>query len=287
MSNGVEETRISKKLIVGAVIFVVIAGVGLLFRDKVSSLLDFGGESNISEGTQHAPEENKSETPPASPASGTGTNEEKPVNSPQNTLPAYTGRDPAEIRPGAKETALFSEKQKEDLYAEIRREAGLVKGNPDSIQGWLQVGLLKKAIGDYAGARDAWEYGALIRPGHGIVFANLGQLYWHYLPDFPLAEAKFKKAIANEPAMASSYGALAEFYSYGYKEKKDQADEILLKGIEKTRDVNLMRALATLYENKSDYQNAITWWEKILEFEPDNTAIKDTIEQLKKKGASQ
>ena len=135
-----------------------------------------------------------------------------PIISPDGTLspvgsappPLYRGRDPEEVLPAAGEVKLFSEEQKQEIYRAIGNHGKGVNENPDYFNGWIQVGLLKKVIGDFEGASDAWEYAGLIRPQNSVSFSNLGELYWRYLRDYPKSEANFKISLANKPDDAAT-----------------------------------------------------------------------------------
>ena len=196
----------------------------------------------------------------------------------------YSGADPQVFNPAAKEIALFTEEQKKQVVDELELYGRTVKENSDYVAGWLQVGLLKKIIGDYIGARDAWEYAALLRPNQEAAFKNLGELYWHYLPDYPHAEENFEKAIEIKPDDISTYRALSEFYQYSYLDKKSRASKVLKEGLKKNpNELNLLTALGYYYEEEGNYKEAIGWWEKALTQSPDSESIKKVIKEIQSK----
>ncbi len=199
-------------------------------------------------------------------------------------ITTYQGRDPAEVRPVPDEVKLFSEEQKTVLFAAIREAGEAVKKNPDDFESWLLVGVRKKIIGDFEGARDAWVYAGVIRPLNDVSFANLGELYWRYIPDFPKSEENFKRAFQNNPANTQARISLAELYFYSYAEKKGLFDDVLLEGLAAIPgDLNLMKALAYLYERNLEYQKAVEWWTRVLEKDPGNTEVERRINQLRAK----
>lgn len=196
----------------------------------------------------------------------------------------YTGRDPQEVNPTAEGVKLMDEESRRKFYLGIENYGAALKANPGYLHGWLQLGLLKKVIGDYIGARDAWEYAGLIEPRNTVSFSNLGELYWRYLPDFPRSEANFRTAIKNRPEDPPVYISLSDFHYYSYTAKKDLADDVLLEGIAANPgSTDLKRALAGLYERDGNIAEAIIWWQKVLEKEPENTSVAAAIEALKKK----
>ncbi len=260
-----------KRIVIGAVA-ILAAGFLFIFRDRVSSLFNFGPDfsKKVSDlPIQKEPKESQKK--------------EEPVVEKPKLPPLYTGRDPVEIRPVPEEVKLFTEAQKEKLYADIRAHARVVADDPDTLFSWIQLGNLKKMIGDFEGARDAWEYASLIRPSNSVSFANLGELYWRYTPNYPMAEKNFLTSIKNKPDDSDTYISLSGLYSYSYAEKEHLADDVLLEGIAaNSKDVNLLKSLANLYERQKEYVKAIEWWQKVLEKEPGNASVILTIEALKK-----
>lgn len=200
------------------------------------------------------------------------------------SLIPYQGRDPAEVVPDNAALKNTSETGRAQLYADIRTYGAMLKKNPDDLNMWLHLGLLKKNIGDYAGARDAWEYAVRINPLHHIALRNLGELYWRYIPDFPKAEADFREAIKIQPKDDLNYTFLVDFYRYGYKEKSDLRESVLLEGIKQNSSSGtLYRALADFYESKGVYQKAADAWKQILAIEPNNPNAQDMIDEFSRK----
>ncbi|MEK7560899.1 MAG: hypothetical protein AAB539_03005 [Patescibacteria group bacterium] len=254
----------------------VLAGGLFVFRSAISRFLSFGPEKPPAS----APVEETGKGGAQNDSGGNSTAIEGGKSGVK--APPYAGRDPGQIHPRPDEVKLFSEEQKQKIYAEIGNVGAAVKQNPDFFEGWLQVGILKKTIGDFEGAGDAWAYASMIRPHNSVSFANLGELYAAYLPDYPRAEGNFRAALTNMPDDIGLYVSLSNLYSYSYKEKRDLADDVLMEGIaaNPTEAVNLKKALAALYERQGDNAKAITWWKKVLEDEPDNSDVAATITAL-------
>lgn len=268
----------SKKIILISFVVLILAA-GFFLREKIASLF---------QSDTVPPPPPLSTLPPPSPVPDPGPIAPPTVGtSHPQTRPKYvpySGRDPKEVRPVPDEVKLFTEDQKRKLFAEIENYGDAVKKDPDFFNGWLQGGLLKKVIGDYEGARDMWEYASIIRPQNSVSFANLGELYWRYLPDFPKSEANFKTSIKNKPSDGTTYVSLSELYFYSYAARADLADDILLEGIAANQnDVNIMKALAALYERKKDYANALVWWKKVAAAEPSNKEVAAVIKALEER----
>jgi len=153
---------------------------------------------------------------------------------------------------------------------------------PDSVELWVSLGNIKKSFEDYEGARNAWEYASLIRPGGATSYVNLGDLYWHFLPNYPKAEFNYKKAIENSPQSIGIYKDLSDMYRYDYKEKSQMADDILFDGLSQNpNNVSILIWLAGYYRDTGNKTKAIEYFEKAFKIEPDNAAIKREIEDLK------
>lgn len=285
----------TRKLFIAVILFVIILG-SLFFRDRISRLFNFGKKDAIFDNKLsvplHIPSKEKVEIPlqpPRAVASPSSLIKPKPKATEHVRKEAtppflYTGRDPQEVKPDPEEVKLFSEEQKRKLYASIENFGQAVNGNPDYLLGWIELGIIKKVIGDYEGARDAWEYAGIIRPFNSVSFSNLGEIYWRYLPNLPRSEKNFKTSIKNKPDDFSVYISLSDLYYYSYKEKKDLADDVLLEGMAANPDnANFPRAIAALYERDGNFVKAVEWWKKVLVSEPDNTAVAAAIKALEQK----
>lgn len=101
---------------------------------------------------------------------------------------------------------------KEDNQSKISAIIKNLKLNQDSFNDWIDLGLYRKLLGDYEGARQAWEYASLLRPQSPASFSNLGILYGYYLKDAPKAEKSFLKAIENDPKDINLYFQTYDFY---------------------------------------------------------------------------
>ena len=234
-----------RKLKIIAVIIVVSAGLAasifFIYKDfrKTRSGEGANNAQNQTEfiaKNKTAAEQEKNQTvePTASsPVSGNGEESRKKI-------PNLSG--PIEIKVDLPEDI------KEKTISEIQMLSNGLKKDSDSLEGWLQIGLLKKLIGDYEGAKSAWEFAAVIRPKSHIPFHNLGFLYWQYLKDFSSSEQNYLKAIENNSEDIGAYVDLSNVYYFDLKNNK-KAEGILLKGLEKNPDnAELSATLAELKE---------------------------------------
>ena len=116
---------------------------------------------------------------------------------------------------------------------------------------------MRKQIGDYKGAEQAWEYAGALQPGNNISFLNLGILYHYYLKDFVNSEKNFLTSLRNNPNYSHTYKELGDLYRYSYKKDTTAAVDILKQGIAETGHINLMIQLAKYYQEvKNDSANA-------------------------------
>lgn len=273
---------INKKLLFFVVVLFFVLGASVLFRERISGMLSFnrGTISKPIDDKRDAVFSENEKNQPAPLVLGSFQQQQPSKQSPSK----YTGRDPGEYRPVPDEVKLFTDSQKAQIKYTLETHAKSVKEIPTYFYGWIQIGLLKKTIGDFEGARDAWEYASVIEPLNSLSFANLGELYWRYLHDYPKSENNLKISIEHKPDDIFTYVSLAELYHYSFTEKKDLADDVLLNGLKANPENDtLMRRLAYLYEQRSEWGNALSWWQKVLEKKPDDKEVIAKISQLKTK----
>ena len=127
-------------------------------------------------------------------------------------------------------TADMNEEAKRIATAKIQDLSSQLKKDSDNLENWLVLGVYRKTIGDYEGAREVWEYAGAIRPQNSISFNNLGELYAYQLKDNIKAEENYKKAIENDPSAIYIYRNFFDFYRYFAKDTA-KARAILEQGI--------------------------------------------------------
>lgn len=156
--------------------------------------------------------------------------------------------------------------------------------NPDDFDSWLYLGVLKKGISDYEGARDIFVYAGQIRPKSSIPFANLADLYGYFLNEPPKAEEAIKKAISNDPNDYNFYFSLADIYRYKFPDGEKLYEQTMMEAMQKFPDnPNIVARLASYYRETSQMQKAIEWYEKLIKIFPNNEAARRDLEELRKK----
>ncbi|MBI3442713.1 MAG: hypothetical protein HY007_03015 [Candidatus Sungbacteria bacterium] len=232
-----------KEIVVGIIVALLVV-VGIAFREKIFH--------SVPEMPQSAPVGNEAATSSPPHAQNPENLLTPNQNQPAKPLSAYHGRplDEIKFRPEILET--MSGEHKDKLSANVRKYAKMVKETPEYTAAWLELALLKKAIGDYEGSRDIWLYKSVIHPHEATAFLNLGDLYTNYVKDYPKAEASYGGAIKADPKNVMGYLGLSDLYVFFLKEKKAQAEGVLKEGIAANPgDVNLAHALSRLYERNA------------------------------------
>jgi len=158
-----------------------------------------------------------------------------------------------------------------------------LQNNPDDFNSWVTLGILKKTVNDFEGARDIFIYAGQIRPKSSPPFANLADLYANFLDEPLKAEENIKKAIENDPNEINYYFILADIYRYKIPGKEALYEQTLLDALNKFPDeVNIISLLAGYYRETNQREKAIQFYEKLVKLDPDNIAAKQDLEELKK-----
>ncbi|MBI5816845.1 MAG: hypothetical protein HZB09_00250 [Candidatus Yonathbacteria bacterium] len=176
----------------------------------------------------------------------------------------------------------LSTEAKKILTDNIKHLSDNLKKDSSQWNDWLELGIQRKVAGDYEGAREIWEYAAVLAPESYVPWNNLGDLYAHYLKDYSKAEQNFKKALILKPDYIGGYRALYELYRYSYKEKANLAPQILKDGLAKNpKSTDLMVLLAQYYKETGDKTQARSYYNKALnEFnKTGNTSMSALIQQ--------
>ncbi len=145
--------------------------------------------------------------------------------------------------------ANFSLEQRQKLLSDIHEVRERLKEDINGLQDWLQLGLLYKALEDYEGTKEAWEFATLVNPKASVAFHNLGDLYHFYLPNYALSEKNYLKSIEIGPNMIIAYQKLYELYIYSYSEKEYLADDILEQGLRANPGNEYLQNLLDQYKN--------------------------------------
>lgn len=197
---------------------------------------------------------------------------------PQDSSEAMKKNIIAEAKIGA--TDLTEENRQKYLKQLKDSQETVVKFNFDNLQALNAVAQLKKLLGDLEGARIAWEYANVIRPNNSLSFSNLAALYHYDLKQYDKAEKNYLISIVNDPDDINTIRNLFELYYYSIKDNA-KAEGLLLKSIEDNPDSADLYALSgSFYTETGNTKKAIEFYEKVLELNPNNQAVRDELTKL-------
>ncbi|MBI3632826.1 MAG: hypothetical protein HY226_00885 [Candidatus Vogelbacteria bacterium] len=161
-----------------------------------------------------------------------------------------------------------------------------LKSNPDQFVSWLDLGILRKTVGDYNEAKNIWEYTASVWPDSLVSYHNLGDLYANYFKDNGKAEKNMKKVTQLDPHYIADYLSLNDLYRKMYGETGDKTGAVLLEGIKNNPDsVDLLMAIALHYKNVNNKDNAKKYYDlaiKVAENAKNDSLVKDIQAELNK-----
>src|SRR3989344_5424944 len=135
----------------------------------------------------------------------------------------------------------------------------VVKENPEDTVSWFELGTNKQNLGDYLGAIKALRKNIELDTVSTTGLNNLGLIYQE-LGRYEEAESMFRQIIQREPKLADGYIVLAELYEGGKYKSLQDAEIILLEGLEATKGTNQIRplllTLARYYERTGQPEKA-------------------------------
>lgn len=184
----------------------------------------------------------------------------------------------------------------DDYLTRLEKAEKSVRENPTNLEAWLAVGFVKKQLGDFEGAEEAWLKATYFIPNVGAPYANLGDLYTNFLKDYQKAKWAYEKGIEYAPQYTSFWQELANLYRYCLIADKNfpcllrqhsqslnpKIEEIILQGLEKNPDnPDFLGYLASYFRDVRQNKKAIEYYEKLLKVVPDYPGAKEEIESLK------
>ena len=139
---------------------------------------------------------------------------------------------PATLARAITVSAKLPEEQEKKAREGIHEMVDALKKQPNLYSHWLELGILRKFIGDYQGAEEIWKYTTLTWPNEAVSFSNLANLYKSELSDLTKAEQYTLLAIEKAPYLFNYYYDAYELYRFVLKDDA-KARDILLKGKER------------------------------------------------------
>jgi len=140
---------------------------------------------------------------------------------------------PLYLNPTTKAPALYpitSSPKSDALIASLKKEPKYID--------WSDLGMYRKAAGDYKGAEEIWTYLITASPRGTDAYINLGDLYMYYLHNNAKAELMFLKAVEVSPRVVEAYRRIVDFYVTALQDKT-KAKNFLEASIAKYPDMEL------------------------------------------------
>ncbi len=119
---------------------------------------------------------------------------------------------------------------REKTTTEINKFVGILKKDPTNFESWIDLGIYRKLIEDYEGAKEAWQFASILRPNSALPVSNLGNLYGYYLKDKTKAEEYYLNSLTIEPNVGFWYYQAYVFYREVMQDES-KAREIIERGV--------------------------------------------------------
>ncbi|OGY44911.1 MAG: hypothetical protein A2729_03975 [Candidatus Buchananbacteria bacterium RIFCSPHIGHO2_01_FULL_39_14] len=174
--------------------------------------------------------------------------------------------------------------EKDKFTKEFMATKDALRLDPEGFQIWLNLGWVKKAVGDYRGAEEIWLYVNKTWPLNSVSFNNLGDLYANFMNEYDKAEAMFKVAIQNSKGEAINWIYVRSLFDLYVKTNQlDKAENMLIESLTSqpdNYDFNIL--LAGFYRDFGQKEKALQYYQKALVIKPDNEVVRKEIEALRK-----
>jgi len=157
------------------------------------------------------------------------------------------------------------------------------KGTVACYEEYLQRGIKYESLGELSNAINSYQKAAEISPKDYVPYSNIGSAYYG-LQKFPEAETAFLKALTLTPNNVSVYTKLYDLYFLGMRRSTEQMTGFFKDAMKNTNNsIDIVKLYASYLENISNFESALSVWQSLLEFEPDNLLYKTKIEALREK----
>lgn len=176
----------------------------------------------------------------------------------------------------------------EQIYEQdFKQAAEILAQNDDNYDAWLTIARIRAWSLDFEGALQAYTKMAELKPEDTLPYFNMGDVYTS-LRQYAKAGEMYEKVIEINPKWVNAYREIFNLYRFELTDKYNNTIEDILKsGLEKSKDlggegyVDYYAMLAIYYDEKGDVENAIIYYEKTLELDPNNHGAESALERLK------
>ncbi len=171
----------------------------------------------------------------------------------------------------------------EELPADIKEAYETLKNDPSNTSAYMKLALWKRDQGQLEEAIKLYEMALEIKPEDTLLLMNSADLYIRN-EQYAEAAGAYVKVTRVNPKWLASYRSLADLYRYQMPERKIEIPSILKKGLEANpeNEIYFVGPLAVYYKDFGPKEEAIRWYERLLELDPTNATAKDELEELKK-----
>jgi len=179
-------------------------------------------------------------------------------------------------------TSLFSGEE-ENLPEDIKAAYDALKNDPSDTSAYMKIAAWKKDNGKLEDAIELYEKALEVKPDDTLLLMNSADLYIRN-KQYAEAAGAYLKVIEVNPKWLAAYRSLADLYRYQMPERSGEISVILKKGLEANSENELyfVGPLAVYYKDFGPKDEAIRWYERLLELDPENTTAKSELEELKK-----
>lgn len=160
----------------------------------------------------------------------------------------------------------YSAEVKRIMNFKIEERTKDLKDNPEQFDKWIDLGILRKTVGDYEEAKNIWEYTASGWPESIVSYHNLGDIYANYLKDNARAEKNMLKVVELDPHYVPEYLSLYGLYKKIHGETGEKTGAVLLRGVDTNpTSVDLLITTAIHYKEINDKENAKKYYNLALD----------------------
>src|SRR3989338_1554889 len=145
----------------------------------------------------------------------------------------------------------------------------------------LELGNLKYAYGDLAGAKEEYERILSTHPTDAPAHENIGQTLLE-MGDVIGAEGHWRAAIASSPYEVT-YIKLADLIDTSFPKRRAEIQPLLEEAIATLGQTpSLLVRLGNWYRQEKDYERALSHYQVALRLQPENTSLIQLINEVKK-----
>jgi len=138
----------------------------------------------------------------------------------------YTGDDfPDALETTNEEILQLSLKDLNEQYQDLRDGEYIYVS-------WINVGILKKRLGDNPGSEKAWLKAIDYNPDRSLAYGNLADLYLFNMKEYEKAEEYYLKVLSIRTDNYTHYHGLVSLYRYNMTEKANLIEGIMINGAE-------------------------------------------------------